>query len=90
MNCAEALAAGLEIIGESEAAAALMQKFKWGPNFIELNTEALSEYRKCKDAKEVIAAQTKYMQKIEQEDRERRERAIDLPPSASSDEEDSE
>jgi pre-rRNA-processing protein TSR3 len=78
------LAAGLEIIGESEGAAALMSKFKWGPNFLELNAEALKEYKKCTNAQEIIEAQAKYMAKIDEENRQRKERSIDLPPSASS------
>ncbi|KAI6192129.1 Ribosome biogenesis protein TSR3-like protein [Aphelenchoides bicaudatus] len=84
LNCAEALAAGLEIVGESEAAATLMSKFKWGPNFLELNAEALSEYRKCKNAQEIIEAQNRYMAKIDEENQQRKQRSIDLPPSASS------
>lgn len=84
LNCAEALAAGLEIIGESEGAAALMSKFKWGPNFLELNAEALTEYKKCANAHEIIEAQTKYMAKIDEENQQRRKQSIDLPPSASS------
>jgi pre-rRNA-processing protein TSR3 len=86
LNCAEALAAGLEIIGESEGAAMLMNKFKWGPNFVELNKEALTEYKKCANAQEIIAAQTKYMAKLDEENTKRRKHSIDLPPSESEEE----
>jgi hypothetical protein len=61
-----------------------------GPNFLELNAEALSEYRKCKNAQEIIEAQTRYMAKIDEENRQRRETSIDLPPSGSSSEEEDE
>lgn len=44
----EALAAGLYIIGEIKQAKKILEKFKWGPNFLILNNEALEIYRKCK------------------------------------------
>jgi pre-rRNA-processing protein TSR3 len=87
LNCGEALAAGLEIIGETEGAIKVMSKFKWGPNFLKLNAEALAEYKKCKNAQEIIDAQTKYMAKLDEENRLRREQPIDLPPSESSSDE---
>ena len=46
LNCAEALAAGLHIVGEEEAARSIMSVFKWGENFFELNAEPLSAYSK--------------------------------------------
>lgn len=86
LTCAEALAAGLYIIGETKAASHVMGKFKWGANFLSLNEEALEIYRKCADSKQIIEQQNAYVAKTEEEARKERERPIDLPPSESSDE----
>lgn len=53
LSCVEALAAALAIVGEREAADALLARFKWGPHFLTLNAEALALYAKCRDSKEV-------------------------------------
>ncbi|KAI6204812.1 Ribosome biogenesis protein TSR3-like protein [Aphelenchoides besseyi] len=87
LTCAEALAAGLEIVGEGGAAAKVMSKFKWGPNFLELNREALDAYAKCSNAREVIDAQTAFIERIDAENRERRDQTIDLPPNSSDEDE---
>ncbi|GMR48240.1 hypothetical protein PMAYCL1PPCAC_18435, partial [Pristionchus mayeri] len=87
LNCAEALAAGLYILGWPEAAEKLMSRFTWGPHFIELNRELLDIYAKCGSADEVIAAQNKYLAKMEEDAEKERNRPIDLPPSESDDDE---
>uniref|UniRef100_A0A0M3K4G7 18S rRNA aminocarboxypropyltransferase n=1 Tax=Anisakis simplex TaxID=6269 RepID=A0A0M3K4G7_ANISI len=81
LSCVEALAAALYIIDEMNAAELLMSKFKWGPTFLTMNCELLDCYRKCKTPSEIIAAQKKYLERIEAEDAEKRHRPIDLPPS---------
>lgn len=64
-----------------------MSKFKWGPNFLDLNAEVLNLYKNCKNAQEIIETQTKYMARIDEENSKRREQSIDLPPSNSSSDE---
>ncbi|KAK0413218.1 hypothetical protein QR680_006667 [Steinernema hermaphroditum] len=89
LTCAEAIAAGLYIIGERASCNLLMSKFKWGLNFVELNREALEIYAKCKDSKEIIEKQEEIMAQIDREREELRAKPIDLPPGFS-DEEDEE
>ena len=90
LNCAEALAAGLYIIGEQTAADALLEKFKWGPNFVELNREALDAYQRCTNAAQVIEEQRALMDRIDEETRQRKNAEIDLPPLISSEDEEEE
>lgn len=91
LNCAEALAAGLYICGWPEGAQKLMEKFTWGPHFIDLNRELLDQYAACSNSDEVIACQAKHLATIDQEAIDVKNREIDLPPSGSdSDEEDDE
>ncbi|VDL65333.1 unnamed protein product [Nippostrongylus brasiliensis] len=47
LTCAEALAAGLYIVGHVQAAERVMKQFTWGPHFIELNRELLDIYAGC-------------------------------------------
>ncbi|KAF8373013.1 hypothetical protein PRIPAC_79442 [Pristionchus pacificus] len=90
LNCAEALAAGLYILGWPEAAEKLMSRFTWGPHFIELNRELLDAYAKCGSADEVIATQKEYLAKMEEDAEKERNRPIDLPPSESEEDEEEE
>uniref|UniRef100_A0A158P8E3 18S rRNA aminocarboxypropyltransferase n=1 Tax=Angiostrongylus cantonensis TaxID=6313 RepID=A0A158P8E3_ANGCA len=83
LTCAEALAAGLYIIGHSEAAEHLMKQFSWGPHFIELNRELLDSYAACITHEDVIREQTKYLDKLDNEAEQSRSRCVDLPPSDS-------
>ncbi|CAI2349901.1 unnamed protein product [Caenorhabditis sp. 36 PRJEB53466] len=89
LTCAEAMAAGLYILGFQEAASQLMKPFSWGSHFIELNKELLDLYAACHTPEDVIKAQNEYLERI---DRERKEhsRDIDLPPSESDEEEEDE
>ncbi|WKY04963.1 hypothetical protein Q1695_005737 [Nippostrongylus brasiliensis] len=88
LTCAEALAAGLYIVGHVQAAERLMKQFTWGPHFIELNRELLDIYAGCHTPEEVIRKQTQYLERLDKEAEESRNRGIDLPPSGSdSDEE---
>lgn len=62
LNCAEALAAGLYIVGEREDAAFVMSKFGWGEEFLRINEEVLELYAACKDGKEVVEAQNNWLE----------------------------
>ncbi|XGW30996.1 hypothetical protein V3C99_009725 [Haemonchus contortus] len=83
LTCAEALAAGLYIVGHARAAEELMKHFTWGPHFIDLNRELLDSYASCGTPEEVIQKQTEYLNRIEKEAEETRNRGVDLPPSES-------
>ena len=55
LTTAEALAAALYILDNREGAELLMEKFKWGPHFLTLNTEPLEAYRSAADSRQVVA-----------------------------------
>lgn len=83
LTCAEALAAGLYIIGEKAAAEKLMDTFSWGRTFLKLNEEALDLYASCSNSKEVIQKQNEYIKKCEEEATAMKNQEIDLPPGFS-------
>jgi pre-rRNA-processing protein TSR3 len=59
----EAFAAALYILGEKEQAALILNKFKWGPVFLEMNHEPLEDYSRAKDSTEVVKIQKEFMGK---------------------------
>jgi pre-rRNA-processing protein TSR3 len=61
LSTVEAFAAALYILGEKEQAAAILNKFKWGPIFLELNREPLERYSMAKDSTEVVRIQMEYL-----------------------------
>eukprot|EP01128_Nolandella_sp_AFSM9_P010125 TRINITY_DN6951_c0_g1_i1.p1 TRINITY_DN6951_c0_g1~~TRINITY_DN6951_c0_g1_i1.p1 ORF type:complete len:256 (-),score=49.49 TRINITY_DN6951_c0_g1_i1:76-762(-) len=67
LTCVEALAAALFICGLDESGHAIMEKFKWGPNFYEHNRELFDLYRSCADSAEIVEAQNKYIEEAEAE-----------------------
>jgi len=89
LSCLEALAAALIIVGLKEDADRILEPFNWGRAFLSINDELLRRYALCKDGAEVIAVQTAYLEEAREEDLSR-DRGMDLPPSCSSESEDSE
>ena len=67
LSTAEALAAGLYIIGLTQDAYELMSVFKWGDSFITLNREWLDAYAECKTSSEVVTVQREIMQEHSRE-----------------------
>lgn len=61
LSTVEAFAATLYILGEKEQAALILNKFKWGHTFLELNHEPLEEYSNAKDSTEVVSIQLEYL-----------------------------
>ncbi|HEY9205380.1 MAG TPA: DUF367 family protein [Candidatus Methanoperedens sp.] len=61
LSTVEAFAAALYILGEKENASLILNKFKWGKTFIELNLEPLERYSKAKDSTEVVRIQSEYL-----------------------------
>ena len=61
LTTVEAVAAGLFILGESEHARELVEPFRWGETFLELNEEPLRRYADCANSSEVVAVQDDYL-----------------------------
>lgn len=49
LSSAEALAGALYILGDRETAEKIMNKFKWGHTFLELNANILEDYAQAED-----------------------------------------
>lgn len=62
LTTAEALAAALYILGESQRAGELLNKFKWGPTFLNLNAAPLNEYAGANTVGEVLASERAYIE----------------------------
>lgn len=62
---AEAIAATLYIVGFKQVAKNIMNGFKWGHTFIELNFELLEAYSSVKTSAEVINIQNDFLKQYE-------------------------
>jgi len=60
LTTAEALAASLFILGWKNQSERIMDKFKWGHTFIELNSEILNDYRNAQNAAEIVEIEKEY------------------------------
>ncbi|MGD0172100.1 MAG: DUF367 family protein [Halobacteriota archaeon] len=60
LTTAEALAAALYVLGESQRARELLNKFKWGPTFLNLNAAPLNEYAGANTVGDVLASERAY------------------------------
>jgi pre-rRNA-processing protein TSR3 len=56
----EAFAASLYILNNIDQAKKILDLYKWGPHFLELNKEPLEDYRNAKNSKEVIKYMKQY------------------------------
>ncbi|EPY54180.1 ribosome biogenesis protein [Schizosaccharomyces cryophilus OY26] len=65
LNCAEALAACMYIVGYKDEARLLMENFKWGHAFFDVNEELLDIYAQCKDADEIQEKEKQYLEDME-------------------------
>ncbi len=61
LSSVEAFAAALYILGEKKHAFDILNKFKWGHTFLELNHEPLERYAKAKNSAQVIEIQKDYL-----------------------------
>jgi len=61
LSTLEAFAAALYILGEVEKANEILNLYKWGPHFLELNKEPLEDYRKADSSKEIIEMMNSYL-----------------------------
>jgi pre-rRNA-processing protein TSR3 len=60
LSSAEALAAAMYILGDKQAAAEIMNKFKWGHTFLELNADLLEDYSNAGSEEEVKQVEQAY------------------------------
>jgi pre-rRNA-processing protein TSR3 len=72
LNCAEAFAACLAIVGLRDAADEILNQFKWGHSFFEVNGEVIERYAACQSPEEVAAAQADVLEQLRRQDAERR------------------
>lgn len=74
LNCVEALAASLAIVGHFDWAETILSKFTWGLTFLKVNAELLEIYSNCTDHASVKAAEEEYLNRLEEESKARKER----------------
>jgi len=86
LNCAEAFAATMYILGRKAEADYILSKFRWGPAFREINEEILDIYKSCTDANDVREKQDAWLQKLEDEHNRDRANSRDFPTSDESEE----
>jgi pre-rRNA-processing protein TSR3 len=60
LSSVEAVAAALFITGFNEFGSELLNKFKWGPVFYELNMEPLKEYSRCLSQEDMEEAEKQF------------------------------
>lgn len=60
LTTAEALAASLFILGWKNQSEKILDKFKWGHTFIELNSQLLNDYSNALNATEIIEIEKEY------------------------------
>lgn len=61
LSTVEALAAALFIAGFEAEAKKLLSVFKWGPTFLSLNEELLTEYAQTRNSLEIVEVQKQFM-----------------------------
>jgi pre-rRNA-processing protein TSR3 len=62
LSSVEALSGALLILGYDSEAFAILDKFKWGHTFYELNLYALQEYSRAMNEDEVYEIQRQYFE----------------------------
>ncbi|KAG8343909.1 hypothetical protein TRVL_05265 [Trypanosoma vivax] len=73
LNCAEALAAALAIVGRMDDARVVMSYFSWGESFFDLNADLLEGYCSCGNEEEVKDFQARYVAEEAHKSAEKRE-----------------
>lgn len=86
LSCVEAISAAMYITGMKDEARWYLSKFSWGHAFVELNQELLDLYANCENREAILRVQSEYIEKIQKERQESRDKGIDWPTSSSSSE----
>jgi len=63
LSTLEALTAALYILGEKDQARELLEGFKWGPTFLELNEDPLEAYSQAENSTDIVEIQKDFMPK---------------------------
>lgn len=64
LSSAEALAGALYVLGEKKLAADIMDKFKWGHTFLELNSNLLEDYACAETEGQVTQLEKEYFPQL--------------------------
>lgn len=64
LSSAEALAGALYILGDRQTAAEILNKFKWGHTFLELNVDLLEDYAKADSPEQVKQIEQEYFPNV--------------------------
>jgi pre-rRNA-processing protein TSR3 len=64
LSSAEALAGALYILNEEALAAKMMDKFKWGHTFLELNSNLLDDYADAETEEKVVELEKEYFPQL--------------------------
>jgi len=64
LSSAEALAGALYILGEKDLAAEIMDKFKWGHTFSELNANLLEDYANAETQEQIDQLEREYFPQL--------------------------
>lgn len=73
LNCVEALAATFMICGHEDWAEEVLQHFRYGKPFLEINSQLFKRYAACETEADIKVAEEKWLAKIEKEYAESRE-----------------
>jgi pre-rRNA-processing protein TSR3 len=60
LSTAEAISSALFITGSRDAASAILDKFRWGHTFLELNSSILEEYSEARSSADVLRISESY------------------------------
>lgn len=64
LSSAEALAGALYILAEKNLAAEIMDKFKWGHTFLELNANLLEDYANAQTEEQIMQLEKEYFPQL--------------------------
>lgn len=64
LSSAEALAGALFILGETSLAKEIMDKFKWGHTFLELNSDPLHDYSFAENVEQISRIEMEYFPQL--------------------------
>jgi pre-rRNA-processing protein TSR3 len=64
LSSVEALAGALYVLNEKELAAKMMDKFKWGHTFLELNADLLDDYADAETEEQVAELEKEYFPQL--------------------------
>ena len=87
LTCVEAFSGALYICGLEEEAAEVMEGFKWGHNFLEMNQEALDRYQEAENSEEIRQIEEEIKKEMNEAPVNNGQGNRDMPPSDSEEQE---